>query len=116
MRLEVEMDSTPRVPSRVNSVERGDAVFVGLLEASKKGRVLKETFEHASFRINNRNQMGQTHIDRLLMHRTVMIARSAWAMGSLAWPAWSAWSTRSTRSWPFCSFTIPRIDAIYSVT
>lgn len=41
MRLEVEMDSTPRVPSRVNGVERGDAVFVGLLETSKKGRVLK---------------------------------------------------------------------------
>lgn len=41
MRLEVEMDSTPRVPSGVNSVERGDAVFVGLLETSKKGRVLK---------------------------------------------------------------------------
>lgn len=41
MRLEVEVDSAPRVPSRVDGVERGDTVFVGLLEASKKGRVLK---------------------------------------------------------------------------
>lgn len=41
MRLEVEVDSAPRVPSRVDGVERGDTVFVGLLEASKKSRVLK---------------------------------------------------------------------------
>lgn len=68
---------------------------------------------------------GQTHIDRLLMHRRVVLPRSTWAMGSLVWSTRSTRPTRgaarrstrrASRSWPFSSFTVPRIDAIYSIT